>query len=167
MNFPSERAKSSPNISGFIDESPYAGLGTRLQSQLEGNETNTEKIKKILFQLQININEWEASVKSKAFFSSAEINNQFFALNSDVYKLSKQALMAAFSNSIRKDITNLSNTLLRTKLLGLRKASSRIDVSNPRPEIRADLPSLLRTNFSNNGTPVNRNFSSIKYITKT
>ena len=68
MNFPSERAKSSPNISGLIDESTYAGLGTWLQSQLEGNETNTEKIKKILFQLQININEWEASVKSKAFF---------------------------------------------------------------------------------------------------
>ena len=25
MNFPSERAKSNPNISGFIDESPYMG----------------------------------------------------------------------------------------------------------------------------------------------
>ena len=49
MNFPSDRAESNPNISGFIDESPYTGPGTRLQSQWEGNETNTDKIAKLLF----------------------------------------------------------------------------------------------------------------------
>ena len=70
--------------------------------------------------------------------------------------------MAAVYIGIRKDITNVSDTLLRTKRLGLRNANSRIDVSSPRPEIRADLPSLLRTNFSNTGTPVKRNFSHIK-----
>ena len=48
MNFPLERAESNPNISGFIDESPYTGPGTRLQShsQWEGNETSTEKDRK-------------------------------------------------------------------------------------------------------------------------
>ena len=75
--------------------------------------------------------------------------------------------MAAVSNSIRKDITNLSDTLLRTKWLGLRNASSRIDVSSPRHEIRVDLHSLIRTNFSNTGTPVNRNFNSIKVQNRT
>ena len=79
--------------------------------------------------MQININEWEASVKSKAHFSSAEINTQFFMLKSDVDKLSMQALMIAVSIDIRRDITNLSDTLLRKKQLGLRNASSQIDVS--------------------------------------
>ena len=117
--------------------------------------------------MQININEWEASIKSKAHFSLAEINNQFFALNSDVNKLSMQARMVAVSTGIHRDITNLSDTLFRTKWLGLRNASSQIDVSNPRPEIRADLPSLLRKKFSNTGTPVDRNFSNIKVQNQT
>ena len=106
--------------------------------------------------MQININEWEASVKSKAHFSSAKINNRFFMLNLDIEKISKQALIAAVSVSIQRDITNLSDTLLRTKRLGLRNVSSQIDVANPRSEIRADLHQLSRTNFPNTGIPVNR-----------
>ena len=31
MNFPSDRGEDNPNISGFIDESPCTGPGTRLQ----------------------------------------------------------------------------------------------------------------------------------------
>ena len=68
-------------------------------------------------------------------------------LNSDVDKLSTQALMAAVSIGIHKDYTSLGDTLLRTKWLGLRNASSPIDVSSLRPEIRVDLPSPPRTNF--------------------
>ena len=41
MYIPSERAKSNPNISGFIDEYPYTGLGMNLQSQWEGIEIRT------------------------------------------------------------------------------------------------------------------------------
>ena len=88
-------------------------------------------------------------------------------LNSDVDKLSIQALMAAVSIGIHRDITSLSNTLLRTKWLRLRNASSQIDVSSSRPEIRVDLPSLPRTNFSNTGTPVNRIFSDIEVQNRT
>ena len=44
MYIPPERAEFNPNIFGFIDESPYTGPGTQLQSQREGNETNTERI---------------------------------------------------------------------------------------------------------------------------
>ena len=76
-------------------------------------------------------------------------------LNSDVNKLSEQAHIAAVSVIIKRYITNLSDTLLRMKRLGLRNASSWIDVANPRPENRMDLPSLSRTNFPNTGIPVN------------
>ena len=88
-------------------------------------------------------------------------------LNSDVDKLSSQALMAAVSIGIHRDITSLGDTLLRTKRLGLRNASSRIDVSSLRPLIRADLPSPPRTNFSNTGTSVNRIYSNIEVQNRT
>ena len=43
---PPDRAESNPNlsISGFIDESPFAGPGTGLQLQREGIESRTNKI---------------------------------------------------------------------------------------------------------------------------
>ena len=43
---PTDRAESNPNlsISGFIDESPFAGPGTGLQSRREGVEWRTNKI---------------------------------------------------------------------------------------------------------------------------
>ena len=43
---PTDRAESNPNlsISGFIDESPFAGPGTGLQLQREGIESRTNKI---------------------------------------------------------------------------------------------------------------------------
>ena len=46
LYFPPDRAKLNPNmsVSGFIDESPYIGPGTRLQSQQEGMERRTNKI---------------------------------------------------------------------------------------------------------------------------
>ena len=39
LYIPPDRAESNPNlsISGFIDESPFAGPGTHLQSQKENN----------------------------------------------------------------------------------------------------------------------------------
>ena len=88
-------------------------------------------------------------------------------LNSALDKLSMQALMAAVSIGIHRDITSLGETLLRTKRLGLRNASSWIDVSSLRPEIRADLPSPPKTNFSNTGTPVNRIYIDIEVQNRT
>ena len=42
---PTDRAESNPNllISGFIDESPCAGPGTRLQSRRKGVESRTKR----------------------------------------------------------------------------------------------------------------------------
>ena len=90
MYIPPERAESNPNISGFIDESLYTGLGTRLQSQWEENETNTERIL--------------SAFHSSAHFSSVEINRRFNLLNIDVKNLSRRALMAAVSTRVSSGI---------------------------------------------------------------
>ena len=57
MYIPPERAASNPNISSFIDESPYTGQGMQLQSQQEGIEIRTKQILNTFHRLQMNINE--------------------------------------------------------------------------------------------------------------
>ena len=69
MYIPSERAESNPNISGFIDESPYTGPVTCLQSQWEGIEIRTDRILNLFRRLQKNVNEWESLIRN--FPSSA------------------------------------------------------------------------------------------------
>ena len=64
MFAPPERAKSNPNILGFIDESPYTGPGTCLQSQREGIDIQTNGILNLFHKLQLNINEWESSIRN-------------------------------------------------------------------------------------------------------
>ena len=97
MYIPPERAESNPNILGFIDESPYTGPGTWLQSQQEGNEIKTERILSTFHRLLININGWESSIKSNIHRSSVEINQRFNLLTKDLESLSKQALLAVIS----------------------------------------------------------------------
>ena len=55
---PNDRAESNPNmsISGFIDESPFAGPNTWLQSRREGVEAKTKKISDRLENLKFKIN---------------------------------------------------------------------------------------------------------------
>ena len=71
MCIPPKRAGSNPNISGFIDESLYTGPGRRLQSQ---REIRTEKILNTFHRLQMNINEWDLSIKNNFPSSFVEIN---------------------------------------------------------------------------------------------
>ena len=52
---PTERAQSNPNISGFINESPYTGPGTCLQLQREEFEMRTGKILNLFHRLQRDI----------------------------------------------------------------------------------------------------------------
>ena len=138
-----------------------------LQSQWEGHETNTERIFSILHRLQININKWEASVKTSPHFSSVEINRKFNLLNTDVENLSRRALMAVVSTGILRDILGLQDLLIKTKWPRLRNASSQFDVSSLRPEIQVDLPSLPRTNLSGTATSVNRMYSDIEVQSQT
>ena len=81
------------SVSGFIDESPYTGPVTRLQSQREGMETRTNKIMNHFQKLKMKINEWERSLKNRSV-SSVEIYQQFSSLSKIITELSNQALLA-------------------------------------------------------------------------
>ena len=81
------------SVSGFIDESPYTGRVTRLQSQREGMETRTNKIMNHFQKLKMKINEWERSLKNRSV-SSVEIYQQFSSLSKIITELSNQALLA-------------------------------------------------------------------------
>ena len=126
MNVPPERAKSNPNISGFIDESPYTGPGTSLQSQWEGIEIRTDRILNLFHKLQKNINEWESSIRNFPN-SGVEIHQRFNLLAIDIANLSNQALLAVVSTAIHRDISNLGDVLTQIKQLGLWNLNSRID----------------------------------------
>ena len=76
MYVPPERAKSNPNILGFIDESPYTGQCMHLQLQQEGFEIRTDRILNLLHKLQKNINEWESSIRNFPS-STIEIHQTF------------------------------------------------------------------------------------------
>ena len=54
---PTDRAESNSylSISGFIDESPFAGPGTWLQSRREGTESKTNKVSTRLESLKFKI----------------------------------------------------------------------------------------------------------------
>ena len=75
--------------------------------------------------------------------------------------------MAVVSTAILRDISGLGDQLIQSKRLGLRNASSRIDVSSLRPEIRAELLSPPRINFSVTPTSVNRMHSDIEVQNQT
>ena len=117
---PSERAESNPNLSGFIDESPYTGPGTCLQSQGEGIEIITDKVLNAFHRLQKNLNEWETLIKSSFPHSSIKINQRFNLLAKVVASLSNQTLLGAVSTAIHRDILNLGDILTQIKRLGLR-----------------------------------------------
>ena len=63
---PPDRVESNPNllISGFIDESPFAGPGKRLQSRQEGTESKTNKISTRLESLKLKIYTWVDQMKN-------------------------------------------------------------------------------------------------------
>ena len=122
MYIPAERAEWNPNISGFIDESPYMGPGTHLQLQQEGIDIQTKGILNLFNKLQRDINAWESTVRNCSN-SSAEIHQRFNMFTKDEKKLSNQALLAAVSTPISRDISNLGDILIRIKLFGLRNVN--------------------------------------------
>ena len=92
---PPDRAKSNPNISvsRFIDESLYTGLGTCLQSQMEGMETRITRVVERFQKLKAQINEREKSLKNRAV-SPVKINQQLSSFSKIIQELSSQALLA-------------------------------------------------------------------------
>ena len=78
----------------------------RLQSQWEGIENKTDRIKNLFHRLQKNINERESSIRN---FPSSAVE---FILAKDIASLSNQAFLAIVSTAIHRDISNLGlNTL--------------------------------------------------------
>ena len=75
---PPDRAKSNPNVSvwGLIDESPYTGPGTHLQSQRNQLEIRTVGVIERFEGLKVEINEWEMLLNCQGV-SPVEINRQF------------------------------------------------------------------------------------------
>ena len=104
---PTEQAESNPNISGFIDKSPYTGPGTHLQSQWEGLEVRNEKISNLFSRLQRDIEEWESSIRNEICPSSGiEINKKSALFIKAIANLTNQGLLAAVPNEIHRDISN-------------------------------------------------------------
>ena len=104
---PTEQAESNPNISGFIDKSPYTGPGTHLQSQREGLEVRNEKISNLFSRLQRDIEEWESSIRNEICPSSGiEINKKSALFIKAIANLTNQGLLAAVPNEIHRDISN-------------------------------------------------------------
>ena len=109
MYAPPKRAELNPNILGFIDESPYTGPGINIR---------TNEILNWFHRLQRNINEWQSSIRNVPS-SSVEIHQKFNLFTKDVANLSNQALLAAVSTMILRDISNLGDILARIKRFGL------------------------------------------------
>ena len=79
---PPDRAESYPSVSasGFIDESPYTGPGTRLQSQWNRSEIRVAGVMERFERLKKEINEWEMLLNTQVI-SPDGINRQFNSLS--------------------------------------------------------------------------------------
>ena len=92
---PTDTAKSNPNlsISGFKDEIPFAGPGTRLQSWREVVESRTNKISDQFESLRIKIYEWTNRMKIVGC-PNDEFQNQFTVFSNAINELTMLALMS-------------------------------------------------------------------------
>ena len=66
-------------------------------------------------------------IRNENYPSSAiEINQRFASFTKAVSNLTNQALLAAISNKIHRDILNLGDVVVRIKCLGLRNLNCQI-----------------------------------------
>ena len=93
--------------------------------------------------LQRNINERESSIRNFPS-SSVEIHPKFNLFTKDVANLSNQALLAAMSTVILRDILNLGDILAGIKRLGLRNVNSWIDQSVLGTDVEEDPSPLMK-----------------------
>ena len=87
---PPDRAESNPNVSGsgFIDESPYAGPETRLQSQRNRSEVRVAGVIERFERLKMEVNEWEILLNSQ-IIPPVEINRQLDSLSKVIQDLAR------------------------------------------------------------------------------
>ena len=125
---PPDRAKTNPNlsISGFIDESPFAGPGTHLQSRREGIESRTNKISTRLEKLRFKICTWVDKMKSLDF-PNDEFQCQFTTFSNAINELTTLALMNQVPMPMSRDISELNNVILKCKRDRLRNLDTQND----------------------------------------
>ena len=97
-------------------------------------EVRTNIILDLFHKLKMKINEWESYI-GKFPVSSTEIYQKFNPFSKAVTDLSNQALLAAVSTAIHRNILNLANILAQIKCNGLERVNSRID----RPVLCSDV----------------------------
>ena len=133
---PPDRAESNPNllISGFIDESPFAGPGTRLQSRREGTESKTDKISTRLESLKLKICTWVDQMKNLDC-PNEEFQYQFTTFSNAINELTTLALMNRVPMSMSRDITELSSVILKCK----RDRLKNFDPRNERPALQTEV----------------------------
>ena len=102
---PPDSAESNPNllISGFIDESPFAGPGTCLQSLWEGIESKTNKISTRLEKLRFKICTWVDKMKNLDC-PNDEFQYQFTTFSNAINELTTLALMNRVPMPMSRDI---------------------------------------------------------------
>ena len=107
---PPDRAESNPNlsISGFIDESPFAGPGTCLQSQREGIESRTNKISIRLENLRFKICTWVDKMRNQSC-PNDEFQTQFTTFSNAIIELT--TFMNRVPMPISRDISDLNDVL--------------------------------------------------------
>ena len=133
---PTDRAESNHNlsISGFIDESPFACPGTRLQSRREGVELRTKKISDRLEILRFKIFEWTDRMKILGC-QNEEFQNQFTVFSNAINELTTLALLNRVPIPMSRDISGLNDVILKCK----RDRVKNPDLRNDRPALRSEL----------------------------
>ena len=171
---PTDRAESNPNllISGFIDESPFAGPGTCLQSRREGVESRTNKISDQLENLRLKIYEWTDRMKILGC-PNDEFQSQFTTFSNAINELTMLALMNRVPIPISRDISGLNDIIIKCKHDRLKN----LDPWNNRPALRSELnvsvivplthggsdPSIRRGNLRPMGNPL---YNSVNHYTR-
>ena len=128
--------ESNPNlsISGFIDESPFAGPGTRLQLQREGIESRVNKISIRLESLKLKICTWVDKMKNLNC-PNDEFQTQFTTFSNAINELTTFALMNRVPIPISRDISDLNDVIIKCKCDRLRNLDPRNDRLALRTEI--------------------------------
>ena len=88
--------------------------------------------------------------------SAIEINQRFNLLAKDIASLQNQALLAAVSTTIHRDISNLGDILTQIKWLGLRNVNSGIEQIVLRTDTLVESSSPSMMNLSVTAPPFNR-----------
>ena len=122
------------SISGFIDESPFAGPGTQLQSWREGTESKTNKISTRFEGLRFKIYTWVDQMKNLDC-PTEDFQYQFTTFSNAINELTTLALMNRVPMLMSRDITELSSIIFKCK----RDRLKNLDPRNDRPALRTEV----------------------------